>query len=49
MCNTGVQVGKSRAEMDNRHLLVNADKRQRRDLLEVKCVPNIENSQVTFI
>lgn len=47
MCNTGVQVGKSRTEMDNRNLLINADKRQRRGL-ESKCVPNIVNSWVTF-
>lgn len=48
MCNTGVQVGKSRTEMDNRNLLINADKRQRRGL-ESKCVPNIVNSWVTFL
>lgn len=48
MCNTGVHMGKSRTGMDNRHLLVNADKRQKRGL-EAKCVLNIENTGVTLI
>ena len=48
MCNIGVLVGKSRTGKDNRHLIVNANMRQRRGL-ETKCVLKIENSWVTFI
>lgn len=46
--NTEVCVGKSRTGMDNRHLIINVNRRQRRGL-EAKSVLKIENSWITFI